>query len=133
MNIASFHQLEVGTSIPFISLLFSTYGSFTTHSWLTNLWELSTSINLEVMLNIKQYPPQRTNEKMIMYMVFPAHQKNAVAINKVRKCLNVLSLADLATSRDDKIEPNLFSDKPEKLTRDSLLMWPSYPIPSAND
>lgn len=121
-NIAAFHQMEVGTGQLFLNLPYNTFGLFTAKTWLTNLWEYISSINLTLSLEYEQLPLQRTNDKLIMDLACHTNEKNARAINNVRKFLNTISLADLTTARGDRIEPNLFTKQPEKSTRKSLLI-----------
>jgi hypothetical protein len=150
---ASFEQmqLEIGTSEPFLSLPFHTYGGLATHCWISHLWEYlsengitlqpgASPIQLQHAHNTWTTEPTHqglvpsTDSDIFIMNLFVQHgykTDDLFALNVCRMYLHAVTFSDLVTADGLFLTNSAWNGKRDG-TRSSRYRWPRTQRPGNN-
>jgi len=118
-------QLRLGIATPFFKVEYDEYSYLCDDTWLTHLWEYTSSRGLTIDLtNPGLIPIQRQNDKFIMDILHKSpsmRPHECVIANKVRLALQILHLSDIVDGTGRKLLPDIRNGI---LHRTSKLNWP---------
>ena len=118
-------QLQLGIATPFFSVDYDDYSYLCDDTWLTHLWEYTSSRGLTIDLTDSGIIPiQRNNDKFIMDILHKSSKMSrseCMIANKVRLALQILHLSDIVDGTGRKLLPDVRNGK---LHRSSTLTWP---------
>ena len=118
-------QLQLGIATPFFKVDYDDYSYLCDKTWLTHLWEYTSSRGLTIDLTDPGLIPiQRQNDKFLMDILHKSSSispHECIIANKVRLALQILHLSDIVDGTGRKLLPDVRNGT---LHRSSTLNWP---------
>ena len=118
-------QLQLGVEMPFFSLDYDEYFHLCQPTWITHLWEYTSSRGLDVSLtDAIVLPKTSSSDRFIMDILIESSAlstSECAIANKVRIAMQILHLSDVVDGRGRRLLPEV---RNAKICRKSTLTWP---------
>ena len=126
-------QMEAGVKKLILNYNYKLYSKLVTQGWMTHMWRFISENGYSFQGWKNDLEPQRVGDKFIMEEIMKKgyNKEKLIRLNKCRKYLQVITLADISNGDGDKISKK-FLDGKRDTSRRSRFKWNSQKRPTYN-
>jgi len=126
-------QLQAGVQKFIVNYNHKKYSPLVQPGWTSNMWKFTSDLGFQFQGWKNDLQHQRLEDKFIMeeLMQYGFSIKELQVLNRCRKYLQVLTLADITNGTGDRISQNFLDGKRDP-TRKSTFSWSEIPKPGYN-